>query len=781
MAPWPQSPRYCPPTLVGLRAIDSLIPTPTALNGVDDINERWRSALISCLAHNLSDGDHLQGFPSLHPFAIDHYRTGKSKHGKGSQTQQLAGWRERTEYIEAIRRGLHDQCTLYDRLTGGTTILLQHPGATEPGIINLPENLKSDVYLNPRMLAAHPELHQTAAEIIQLFLERWASANVEDFRSARRALNWKPALSEMVAPNNQQAVVNYYAQPLIPEPIDPSSAHFVIKGRPSGVLQELFRTSGGRVASFLPSQSTPCVWRSQQVPVNISTAISISPTASNPTSSPLATASSSCSVHLDVPPTPPFVALPQTPLRSQVDEKAHFTKLNISASSSGPLPQSNRVTPIPPAPEQYIRTPSSSAAATPSATPSRFQPIRSFGENTAAALRSLRLPDKIHRVCHKLVEEVAKERWVEEMVAENVTLSNVRRLLGRSRAPRAKKSPADRAAIDLRRRDNRVLEDADVNDVLNYIDNKATELATKHRRSRRRFLEKFFVGSSLRRRRRTKTSAWSAYMYFRAQTANAGKLAGTKESIRELVKNTSDYHTLAPEERQSLIDELDRIKNGNRSKPPAINAKTRAAEASSSFASVREELGGLTERLGTEAFVVLVRGSVDYQMEPKVFFTSEKAHQFLRIYLRKDPMEMALKFESAILAEGKQGGGPTNYKSKVNAAKAAIRTGLTLDLIQITKDSSAVMEYKTYEEDIVKKYQVKLVGWAHNEWANPSDIKGGLAVLEQLAAAVSSGTCKFVRIRHEEVEERRRRIANGEIVTPDREATNHSPTAATSS
>ncbi|KAH7902770.1 hypothetical protein BJ138DRAFT_1201465 [Hygrophoropsis aurantiaca] len=79
------------------------------------------------------------------------------------------------------------------------------------------------------------------------------------------------------------------------------------------------------------------------------------------------------------------------------------------------------------------------------------------------------------------------------------------------------------------------------------------------------------------------------------------------------------------------------------------------------------------------------------------------------------------------------------------------------------------MEYKTYETDVVNKYHVKLIGWPHDEWANPSDLKGGLPVLEKISGAITNKTCKFVRLDREEVEERKRRIIMGEILTPDRD------------
>lgn len=69
---------------------------------------------------------------------------------------------------------------------------------------------------------------------------------------------------------------------------------------------------------------------------------------------------------------------------------------------------------------------------------------------------------------------------------------------------------------------------------------------------------------------------------------------------------------------------------------------------------------------------------------------------------------------------------------------------------------------------MVQTYLVKLVGWCHDAWGNPSNLKGGVEPLEALARAVLEKKCRFVRITRQEADERMKRIEVGEILTPNK-------------
>ncbi|KAG1886602.1 hypothetical protein F4604DRAFT_2043867 [Suillus subluteus] len=108
-----------------------------------------------------------------------------------------------------------------------------------------------------------------------------------------------------------------------------------------------------------------------------------------------------------------------------------------------------------------------------------------------------------------------------------------------------------------------------------------------------------------------------------------------------------------------------------------------------------------------------------------------------------------------------------NYSDRKLAAKQGIRSGLNESLVEVTENANAMLEFVRYER-MVQEHLVKLIGWCHNEWGNPSNLKGGVGPLEALAQAVSNKKCKFIRITRQEADERMKRIEAGEVLTPNK-------------
>jgi hypothetical protein len=64
---------------------------------------------------------------------------------------------------------------------GGSTIVLHHPGTTSPGLDVSPENLKAEVYVNPKVLLDHHELHSVIAQMSQLFIADYVTPLAQAF------------------------------------------------------------------------------------------------------------------------------------------------------------------------------------------------------------------------------------------------------------------------------------------------------------------------------------------------------------------------------------------------------------------------------------------------------------------------------------------------------------------------------------------------------------------------------------------------------------------------
>ena len=82
------------------------------------------------------------------------------------------------------------------------------------------------------------------------------------------------------------------------------------------------------------------------------------------------------------------------------------------------------------------------------------------------------------------------------------------------------------------------------------------------------------------------------------------------------------------------------------------------------------------------------------------------------------------------------------------------------------------MHYVQNHKEIVQRYKVKLVGWTHPTFANPSELSTSLPPLQKLLDAIKSMECKFVRLTPEqykkEDDEYHEKLNNGKIILRER-------------
>lgn len=82
--------------------------------------------------------------------------------------------------------------------------------------------------------------------------------------------------------------------------------------------------------------------------------------------------------------------------------------------------------------------------------------------------------------------------------------------------------------------------------------------------------------------------------------------------------------------------------------------------------------------------------------------------------------------------------------------KREIRDLLSEKLIAITGNSKAVMQYANFQEGIVHRYGVDIVGWTHDKFENPSNLSNSLPPLRTLLDAIRDGTCKYIKLSSSE-------------------------------
>jgi hypothetical protein len=104
--------------------------------------------------------------------------------------------------------------------------------------------------------------------------------------------------------------------------------------------------------------------------------------------------------------------------------------------------------------------------------------------------------------------------------------------------------------------------------------------------------------------------------------------------------------------------------------------------------------------------------------------------------------------------------------------KREIRDLISEKLIAITGNSKAVMQYANFQEGIVHRYGVDVVGWTHDKFENPSNLSNSLPPLRTLLDAIRDGTCKFIKLSSSEKKAREAQyqadITSGKITAKKR-------------
>jgi hypothetical protein len=80
------------------------------------------------------------------------------------------------------------------------------------------------------------------------------------------------------------------------------------------------------------------------------------------------------------------------------------------------------------------------------------------------------------------------------------------------------------------------------------------------------------------------------------------------------------------------------------------------------------------------------------------------------------------------------------------------------------------MHYADYEEKVVQRYGVELIGWTYEKLVNPSELSTSLPGLRQLLEAINTGSCKFIKLTQDQLKQRReehqKAIEDGSLPAP---------------
>jgi hypothetical protein len=90
--------------------------------------------------------------------------------------------------------------------------------------------------------------------------------------------------------------------------------------------------------------------------------------------------------------------------------------------------------------------------------------------------------------------------------------------------------------------------------------------------------------------------------------------------------------------------------------------------------------------------------------------------------------------------------------------------------VEITDKANVTMHYADYEEKVVQRYGVELIGWTYEKLVNPSELSTSLPGLRQLLEAINTGSCKFIKLTKAQLKQRRdehqKAIEDGSLPAP---------------
>ncbi|KAG2120041.1 hypothetical protein DEU56DRAFT_747105 [Suillus clintonianus] len=262
----------------------------------------------------------------------------------------------------------------------------------------------------------------------------------------------------------------------------------------------------------------------------------------------------------------------------------------------------------------------------------------------------------------------------------------------------------------------------------NQLDDATKTIASAHHKSIRRVQNDLYIGHGILRSRRTKPNMWNAFCWKKGQDSenrNQGR-----DTLKQLVREHKDeYLALSKEEQEVLLKEYtDWTKT--KTTGTRISTKSKIIDITQTLKAVENELNSLRCRTGAETILYTTRGSTDLPLRG-VTFTTEGVEHFMHSVMSIDNQDLVSKMEGFAIQGMK--GAAKNHKDRVSDVRSAIREIINSGLRKITGEPRANMQWTHYFRNIVRRYQVTIVGWPDNiPFVNLSKVSSALPELERL-------------------------------------------------
>ncbi|KAG2126224.1 hypothetical protein DEU56DRAFT_758971 [Suillus clintonianus] len=637
-------------------------------------NER-QAAARALLRHDVQiDGTHYQTktFAGLHPSYIA-FQPIQQHESERTLSQK--------ELCEAALQDVFDAITMQDRLDGGISLLIRCAGSDAIS----PEKIALDLYITPRELHEAPQqIGGDVAVLVQAFAQEFAVPHLQHFtkrcaieRSSHRSIAPKSFLKNL---QNSSPAVAGSKQPN------------------SAAIRE-----GAEWAAKVATKVNPLTPRSQirqRRPADVFNANSD--------------------------PGPIFRGQPLTELYRDV-HKFEPPLISIGPNTDTALDQFKLGDDTLPKLRLLVSTVRSS----------RWESVfrsqkwdltyeASFGLSRAllADLRGMPLNHEIVERKSSVLSVILK--WLAiwsfyTMVSQSFYTSKNDSRRVRTQHPRIRPkvtmSKEARATLTAGRRAKSRQFKVALDEAWNQLDDATKTIASAHHKSIRRVQNDLYIGHGILRSRRTNRICGTRSAGKKVKTVRIGTRVET--TLKQLVREHKDeYLALSKEEQEVLLKEY------------TDWTKTKTTGTRISTKLWRNELNSLRCRTGAETILYTTRGSTDLPLRG-VTFTTEGVEHFMHSVMSIDNQDLVSKMEGFAIQGMK--GAAKNHKDRVSDVRSAIREIINSGLRKITGEPHANMQWTHYFRNIVRRYQVTIVGWPDNiPFVNLSKVSSALPELERL-------------------------------------------------
>ncbi|KAI0684969.1 hypothetical protein C8T65DRAFT_748368 [Cerioporus squamosus] len=296
----------------------------------------------------------------------------------------------------------------------------------------------------------------------------------------------------------------------------------------------------------------------------------------------------------------------------------------------------------------------------------------------------------------------------------------------------------------------------DLNDFFADARERAVNMSVKYGKKPEYYMRLMFSGGASMQKAR-EPNAFNAWSHNLAKEANEDADPGEAKKLLDLQRDHIDeYHSLSKAEKRELIEAFKEDRD-SRKMGLRVNPRGRQADANSTFEKIEDLIVGLKCRIGIEGFYCFFKNNSEYQMRPRWYFTSPQLDRYLTGAIKKWDVEViGAQGEAFSIAGCDIMAFLRNAKSRADWLKKEIQERISASLVKITGNKKAIMQYKSYEKDIVLHYGIELVGWLEGlPFACPSSLPATLEPLQKLLQKIDNGDCHFRRLGASERAQRR--------------------------